>query len=357
MIAETFQDQMGKTIRYVQPIDRSAAQGLAAHAYQQMQIDFLPVPLLTLHSPVPELMAGVWSILRETLLAEPAGSAGLRTYKEVVAATVSKINECPFCVDAHTTMLHATAEHNVAGAILRGEYERIGDPQLRTLAQWVLARRSADRHDSPPPFPEEDSPALVGTAVTFHYINRMVNIFLGDSLLPVPPALKGVSRRLLAAAAGKRFVRSVQQGKSLALVPQAALPDDLAWAASNPVIASAFAGFAKVVDECGQKALPEPVRILVNRRLQAWQGEKMGMSRHWVEEAIAELNEADRAAARLALLAALASYQVDAGVVSDFQVHYANDADLVAATAWASFAAARRVGTWFIEPVISTGRL
>ncbi|SRR6266496_1107457 len=103
---------MAKTIKYVKPVQYRSATGLTADIYRQMQADFLPVPLLTLHSPVPEVMAGVWSILRETLLAGQVD----RALKEAVAATVSKTNACPFCVDAHTAMLHATSNHDAASA-------------------------------------------------------------------------------------------------------------------------------------------------------------------------------------------------------------------------------------------------
>jgi len=108
----------------------------------------------------------------------------------------------------------------------------------------------------------------------------MVNVFLGDTLLPVPSALKGLAGRLFGASAGKRFVdRSPRQGDSLKFVPPAQLPDDLAWAAANPAVASAFAGFAEVVEEAGNAILPETVRVLVRDYVRAWHGEDMGMSR------------------------------------------------------------------------------
>src|SRR6266511_3915587 len=206
---------MAKTIKYVKPVQYRSATGLTADIYRQMQADFLPVPLLTLHSPVPEVMAGVWSILRETLL---AGNVD-RSRKAVVAATVSKTNACPFCVDAHTSMLHATANHDAASAILRGDYDRIHDPQLHALVQWVLAKGTSNANGVlPPPFSPHDAPEIIGTAIAFHYINRMVNLFLGDTLLPLPSALKGLTGRLLGAMAGKKMVRRLQQGHSLKFI-------------------------------------------------------------------------------------------------------------------------------------------
>jgi hypothetical protein len=131
------------------------------------------------------------------------------------------------------------------------------------------------------------------------------------------------------------------------------LPPDLAWAGANPPVAAAFAGFAALVEQAGESYLSASVRSLVTAHVQAWQGEQMGMSRRWVEEAVAEVAAEERAAARLALLSALASYQVDAGVVDSFQSQYPTDAQLLGATAWASFTAARRAGTWMAAPLFN----
>jgi hypothetical protein len=174
----------------------------------------------------------------------------------------------------------------------------------------------------------------------------MVNVFLGNTFVPVPSAFKGLTGRLFGATAGRRLIHHIKPGDSLKFVPQAKLPDDLSWAASNPAVAGALAGFAQVVEEAGQKVLPEQVRFLVRERVKAWNGEPMGISRRWVESAVVEIKEEHKAAARLMLLTALASYQVDSSVVKDFQSHYPDDAQLIAATAWASFTAARRVGSW-----------
>lgn len=353
MITEMMREPLAKTIKYVRPIRYDSANGLAAQVYDQLQTDFIPAPLVALHSPVPEVMAGVWSILRETLMTGDVN----RSYKEAVAATVSKANECPFCVDAHTVMLRATADHDVANAILEGDHERIQDPQMHSLVEWVWANRTFNPNPALPlPFSQGELPEIVGTATTFHYVNRMANIYLGDSLLPVslPSTLKTFTYRLYAATEGKRVVRRLQAGKSLQFLPQAQLPDDLSWAAENPSIAGAFAGFARVVEEGGRKILPESVRFLVEEYAQAWNGESMGMSRHWVEEAVAEIEPEHRPAARLTLLTAFASYQVDSGIIDSFRLQYPQDAQLIAATAWASFTAARRASEWLAAPFQTT---
>jgi AhpD family alkylhydroperoxidase len=346
MIADAFREQAAKAIRYVKPVRFDDATGLTAQVYRQMQEDFMVAPVLTLHSPEPEIMAGAWCVLRETLLAGKVD----RTLKETVAATVSRLNACPFCVDAHTMMLHASAEHDVASAIRRGDFASIRDPQLHAIVRWALLNQTSGAHDGPPPCARDEVAEIIGTVIAFHYINRMANVFLGDALLPMPSALKGVTGRVIGTAAGKRFVRPLEPGAAVGFVPQVALPDDLAWAATRPTVSVAFAGFAGVVEQAGEKVLPEPVRALVCERVRAWNGESMGMSRRWVEDAVDAIEEEHRPAARLTLLTALASYQVDEGVVEAYRTRHPDDGSLVVATAWASLVAARRVGDWLTLP-------
>ncbi len=286
MISETIRQQMAKSIRHVKPTEPAKASLLTAEVYQQLEADFMPAPLVILHSPVPSVMAGVWSILRESLLAGRAD----RVLKEIVAAVVSKTNECPFCVEAHTTMLHAAAEHDVPGAILRGDYESIVDSQHQAVVQWVLGNRTANTSGLlPSSFSARDKPEMIGTAIAFQYINRMANIFLGDTPLPVPAFMKGITRRLYAATAGKRVIRELEQGHSLKFVPEAKLPEDLSWAIGNPAVAGAFSGFVETVEAAGEAILPQAVRDLVNERIEAWNGEVMSLSRRWVEDAVMEI--------------------------------------------------------------------
>jgi AhpD family alkylhydroperoxidase len=339
-------------IKYIQPIAAASASGLTAQVYPQIKRDFgALVEPFTLHSPAPQLLAGLWMATRET---ELVGSVR-RPIKEAVAATVSRLNQCPYCTDAHTMMLHATAAHNVATAISQKRDEQIQDAALRAIVAWATATRSpGDPILLAPPFSQEEAPEIVGTAVAYHYINRMVEVFLSETPLPSNRGwLKGFFKRL----AGWYFSRAARRqkvaGTSLALLPPAelsfALPTvaaDLAWAAASPTVASAFARWAAVIEAAGQKTLPAETCLLVRSRVAAWNGEEPSLSRGWVEEAIARLDEAAKPAARLALLTALAPYQVDQGVIAAFRAQQPGDKALIAVTAWASFTAARRIGTW-----------
>src|SRR5688500_7442995 len=102
-------------VKYLRPVSRRSATGSTARAYEQMTREFgLHAEPIALHSPAPEIVAGVWSLCRETLIA--AGSVD-RAVKEAVAIAVSSINRCPFCVDAHAVMLTATGHYDAARRI------------------------------------------------------------------------------------------------------------------------------------------------------------------------------------------------------------------------------------------------
>lgn len=354
MIAERiertiFQELAPKSIHYVPPVKHNQAQGLVARVYEQMIRDFQLVPPLTVHSPVPELLAGVWAATRESVVSGPAS----RVQREAVIATISRINTCSFCVDVHSIALYGASEHDLADVIARGEDEKIADPQLRALVQWAAATRTPGarilRH---PPLSPVDAAQIIGSALMFHYINRPVNVFLDESPLPsMTRGLKGVAKRLAGLLIGRQTLQNTPSpGDSLSLLPEASLPEEFQWARSNPYVAGAWARFAAVVEATGRKALPEEVQALVSAHVNAWNGEEMGISRGWVEGAIAGIREEYKPAARLTLLSALASHQVDEGVINAFRVHQPKDADLVAAVAWASFTATRRISRWLYFP-------
>ena len=267
-----------------------------------------------------------------------------------MAAAVSATNTCPFCVDVHTTTLRTLGERSAAAAIASGETDQIADAHLRAVVSWAQTTRRPDADIlRRPPFPDEHAPELIGVALAFHYINRMVNIFAPPSPFPsAAPTIEPVLKRLATPVFRLLLRREVAPGASLQLLPRAPLPDDLAWARTDPVIAQAFARAAAAFDAVGQQALPEAVRHLVTTRLKAWRGEDLGLSRSWVDDATGALPAPHRPIGRLALLTAFASYQVDTQVLDDARTSSgrASDATLVAAASWASFAAARRIGSW-----------
>jgi AhpD family alkylhydroperoxidase len=303
------------------------------------------VPPFALHLPAPDMLRAYWVIFREPTYGQRVD----RATKEAVAAAVSATNTCPYCVDVHTTMLRALEGDELGEAVASGHADDIADPDLRAVVAWARANREPDAPIlSRRPFPDEHAPEVIGIALAYHYINRMVNIFATGSPFPPGAKARSIARRVAVPLFRRDLRRQPRPGRSLELLPPAPLPDDLGWAGGDPIIAGAFARAAAAFDAAGRRALPEAVRDLVAARLGAWRGEDPGLSRAWVERAIQPLPAAQRPLGRLTLLAALASHQVDPRVVEEARPSPgpAGDEALVAATGWASFAAARRIGSW-----------
>ncbi len=160
------------SIRYFRPMPRPSRESLTGRVLRKIKREFgAQVEPFTLHLPVPELLAATWMVCRETLLA----GKGRRDGREMVAAAVSAINRCPYCEDAHSMMLMETSGN-----------QRDRDPYFSSVAAWAVATRDPLAPLlATPPFKPDEAPAFIGTAVFFHYINRMVTILQGSSPLPL----------------------------------------------------------------------------------------------------------------------------------------------------------------------------
>jgi hypothetical protein len=260
---------------------------------------------------------------------------------------VSVANICPYCVEMHSVNIYDLSTEQDAEAIASDRLDEMPDPRLREVAAWA---RSAHEMDAPVPIPPLLSATahaeLIGVVVSMHYLTRMVNVFLSNFLLP--PGLGPRGRRRFKRAVS-RILRPTlrdprEPGRSLCLLPEAPLPDNAGWAAGSPVIAQAVARSFAAFEAAGVRSLPPAVRAMVFDRLNQWRGEETGLSTAWCEDLIAGLPAGERAAGRLALLTALASYQVDEDVVGEFRRYHKDDTTLIEAVAWASFAAARLIG-------------
>ena len=324
-------------IRFVEPVRPERAPEPVVRVYEQVEQDFgMLAPPISLHAPAPATLAAAWVMLRECMVA--TGQVR-REVKEAVAVGVSLTNACPYCVEVHSMALYGLTRPADALAVATGRAGEVSDPELQRAASWAAAGPAG-----PPAAPQRQRPELVGTAVTFHYLNRMSNVFLVES--PIPPGVPGAARRAIRRAAGQLLRpvlrRPAEPGAALDLLPPAPLPADLAWAAGNPRLSAAFARAAAAVEAAGRRSVPDPVRKLVDTVLRDPAAGPVGPSRAWVGPVVADLPPADRPVAQFALLTALASYQVTPPVVDELRRQHRDDRSLIEIAAWASLAAARR---------------
>lgn len=318
---------------------------LAREVLAQLGDETGPIPPFTVHRPHPEVLAAVWTMGRETWLAGPVP----RLPREAVAAGVSRANRCPFCVEAHTMTMRVAGQRGDADVLRQGRELDALDEDVRPYVAWGAASLDPGSAElAAPPFGEEQAPWFVGTAVAFHYINRVVNVLLKESGVPaVFRPLGAISDRVADRMVGEPMLAlRPEPGAALRFVPDGPLPDDCGWAAADPVVRQAVAGWTALFDEVGAAMLGGEGAGVVRDILAGWRGEAPELGKAWAEDAVAGLGEAEGAAARLTLLTALASFQVTDDDVAAFRAHRPSDRDLVGVVAFGAYAAARRIGSW-----------
>lgn len=374
-------------MRYLRPVPPARAEGLVADVYRQVRRDFGTLAAaMTLHSPVPEVLAGAWCCLREILIVGELP----RVAKEVVAAAVSRANACPYCVEAHALMVGAAGEGGAATALRRGVLDRrgrggsgdrpasgeagvrerpgrpgersavaegpsltaasLGDAELDAWAAWAEATR---RPDDPllrqPPFGPEHAAEALGTAACFHYVNRMVTAVGEESPLPAPVRgwLAGPVRWLSGRLFAGRVRTSHRPGDSFALFaepvdPERDLPADLRWPLSDPRVARALAHWWRAVHAAAAAHLPEAALTRTRAHVSAWDGADPPLGTTWLDDATTDLGAA-APAARVILLTALAPHRLTAAEVDAFHHHHPGDPALLAAIAWGAALASTRI--------------
>jgi AhpD family alkylhydroperoxidase len=339
------------SIQYLSPLSHPPAHSLVGQVYRQIKQEFgIIADPFRLHAPVPELLAGLWSVTREIGVARQVPWP----VKEAVAAAVSQSNACPYCVEIHAAIASVGTNQPLAPLLFQGRTTDLADPSLRAILTWAASTRAPG--SAPllhPPFTAEEAPEILGITLVYHYINRLVQVFLPESLLP-SPVRSGWAARLLWRLIGHKLARSREReriaGASLSFVPSALLPAEYSWAAPSSTISRALAGWAAAMEQVEADMLAPRVCALVNDVLHDWQGETLPLSRAWVNRAVAPLPEADHADGRLALLAAVAPHQIDAEIIQALRAEPGSDARLVGIVAWASFQAARRILSWLPAP-------
>jgi hypothetical protein len=323
---ELFDRMSVKTMRYVSSIPRHKAEGLVARTYDMIAEDFFINGSLTSHSKVPELMAGVWTGGRESIL---------------VSDHLDRTTG-----DMLISLVHGGGKHEAASQILSESEEQIADATLRERLAWVKAVATPGSEVPPEtPFTAEQMPEAIGALMAMSHINRFSHVVMDGSPVTTPLGLKQIKSaalRMFGSELKTTTERRLEPGRALDLLPPGPLPEDMKWANPNPRIAAALSRWAAVVAHESARVVAPHVRSLVHNNLQRWEGKPMPISRSWVDKEVEGLTGRDRAIARLALVVAKASFQVDGALVDDVLSDDRDETRLIRVLAWASFSAARR---------------
>ena len=339
-------------VNHVRVVPRKSARGLVADVYGQVGREVgRHIEAVSMFSADAQLLAASWAAFREPLLA--AGQAP-RMVKESVAATVSRLTECPYCVDAHSVMLYGGGAGKVAPQLLGGLAAEQVHPDYRDVCRWAEdASAAATAASAAAPFPAGQAPEIIGVQVNFHYLTRMINVLLGGTFIPGPPGAKKIARRVAGRIMSGTIAAWLEPGLAPGLKGGDPLPADLAWAAPSKPISTAFAMLAAAGESAVRRAASPASVEAVEQGVAAWQGGFPGISVSWVNEPLSGLGQADRPAARLGLLAALAPHQITESDVTAYRADHPGDRELLGLLSWSTFLAARRVGTWARSTCVS----
>lgn len=287
-------------VRYVPSVSYRSSRGTVRRVYRETERDFgLLAPPVALHAPVPSLLAAVWELLRSTLVVDGATT---RAQREAVAAEVSRVNRCPYCVEVHDGARSGLdAGRGESGGGHHGGGERGGGE----------SRDSTVEH-----------PELVAVRSTFEYLNRMVTVFLPTS--PLPASAPAPARRLARSLFGAAARRGV--------APAAAT-------LSAPELLAAVAAAADSV-------LGAELALAVQDAVAAAMVRPPALAEDPASGVAASAGEQHRAAVRLAVLVAVAPERVADAVVAAVRDTTTGDADaLIVALAAAGAARAAAAAT------------
>lgn len=347
---DLFEKASVKTMRYVRAVPVRSAIGLTKRVYEMIAEDFFVNGSLSSHSQVPELFAGTWLGGRELVVVTDRLD---RKTKEAMGATLSYINNCPYCADMLVSLVHGSGDHSAASNILREEEDSVVDPLLRDRLTWVRKYMTeGPEGNSEAPFTDEELPEAIGTLFALNYVNRFSHVVMDGS--PVGERLKDTALRLFGYELRETTERPIQPGRALDLLPPASVPEEFNWARLNPRIADALARWGAAVDRESSKAMSPQVRAVIQKRISEWQGETMPISRRWVDSEVKLPQGEDREVAKLVLVVAKASWQFDESLVHSVMPEEIDEKRLIRLLAFAAYSAAKRLAQIAGERLRST---
>ncbi len=304
----------------------------------QAILDFGMVPPpISIHKIDNDLFAASWACLRETLLVGQVP----RYFKEAVATGAAEANKCPYCIGAHS-MMFDIFKPKTNPPSHPGKASNIMDTEA--LSNWASSCYLPENSRPVQPFPKTFQAEIIGTAVFFHYLTRMVSIYLGDSIIPKKlewsvPIMMPLMRLLM----GLNDKRRKKPGTSrLPNIPSNKGPE---WADQDNVKA-AFSQFQHITENKISTILDKPMIEFINTYLSSWERLADTPGAGWVNRYIddcPEMSLLKKQQARYMLMTIGSPYMI-LDDHKEFLMKKMGLSDLLAMTAWVALKAALRTG-------------
>lgn len=335
--------------KYLKDLDFKKAAGLSKSVFDQMKDDFTMAEPFTISYPSEQQLVYRWMLNREAYLVNTNVD---RVLKDAVAYGVSTANECSFCAEGHQMMIAASGHYQEAKLIKYLSDQPEG--KIFKIAEWASkCYNPSDSLITTPPFTNEEAPEIIGTFYCFNVTNRLVNLFLGDSPVPVSKDSKilySIMSFMATRLMMKPFVtRQIDRGKSLALVefPQ---EHEYIWAQEVFTVSSAFNAVSMHLAQLEKEILPTYIIERVNAILSFWDGSLRPLRGQWLDQELDGIEEADKPLFKLAMLVMFASYSVTEKDILDFRKLYSDDKTLVDLCYWAANKVSLKMLDWMAKP-------
>ncbi len=297
---------------------------------------------IALHALIPELLKSNWGILREALIIEDQVK---RKYKEAIASAISSLNDCPYCVDAHTIMLIGLNDKQTAKAVEKQDLDLVQDPKTKELLDWAYNTKYFQSEIiQEPPFSKEEAPEVIGTAVLFHYLNRMVTVFLGETILPFNISfLKSLMKKMAAFMFSKVLTSDKKANDSFEQLNMDEHGNPFYWASSNPRVQYVLSTFYNVVHQLGKKHVEPQVFDFIKKEIDSWTGSEHIDIADLGDKLVSVKSEYKNMAQMLYFIAFM-PYRVTANLINEFRKTYQlSDDQILGMFSWASYMAATKI--------------
>ncbi|GAA3595550.1 carboxymuconolactone decarboxylase family protein [Nonomuraea rosea] len=288
---------MPSLIRHITPVSPDRAKGVVAEVYAQVNAEFSSIgPAVMMMSPVPELMAAGWSLMREAQL---AGDVPVLD-KVMVALGAAQANRLDYDVQAFLAVLRLLGRPELADDIEGGGAP--ADPHLAALLRWAASTGVEGRDPGRPPFSGQAAAEYLGTALFTHFVDRAAAALLPAGLTPGTmdpddePPFDG-------APVLRELGQDLSPGATLPLLDGLPSGPPPAWAAGSP-IGAAYAALVATAAQ-GGGLLSDAAADVATQVIAGHRGRRTAAG-DWLEEPLAALPEQERLGARLAILAGLA---------------------------------------------------
>lgn len=344
--------QNARAVKYVKVYLGKDAKGEIRAINEQIDKDMGMAGPYSLSTVSEIVHSARWATTRESYI---VSSFVKRKDKEIIAHAVSKSNNCPYCVDSHTGFINAFGDHQLSQAINDETWMHLEDNKVKALIEWGLSTRNPEANMvQVPPFSGKEAPEIIGTALEFHTLNRLVDVFLEKSPMPKITQNKWMKGMALKLATNMLFKEMVHKqpipGESLQFISNTEVPPHLEWADPVAAYAKALAFQETVLKKIEEEVIPKASAELLKEQLKVWQGEQMPLGRYWLKEAIQEIKEAEKPVSSLILLTAFASFTITEEDIKAFRKVMPNDDQLLKVCYWAAALASQRIGFWLIAP-------